>query len=798
MADAFSTEIPALLQHHLDMLTKGSGLSLDLIRERGYRSALGKAELRALSFLPRQCRTPGLLLPVCPPDGAGGLYCYRPDTPRRTADGKVLKYELPAGCTVRLDVPPRCRPQLSDPSVPLWLTEGQRKADALASHGLCAAALLGVWNFLGRDHTGSTKLLADFDYIAWNGRTVNIVFDSDVMVKPAVRKALDRLTEHLSRKGAVVRAVYLPNRPDSGKCGVDDYLLTHSVADLLQLVEQPRPAPKAAPPAVELLDAPPPALTRPLQLIDGRAYATTWLWVRTTARESLDPKTGAIIRHDPPIVKTERRQFVVRDDGAIFGAGGDTPIEELGLAVAIPSVPRDTKLWSSPGVKAYRAGWRPDPRDVFARLVAVVDRFMSFDRSLAEQKAMCELVACYALSTWFLDALDVTGFLWPTGPSGSGKTKLGVLTCELAYLGEVLLSGSTYASLRDLADLGATLLFDDAEGLSDPKKTDPDKRNLLLAGNRKGTVVAVKEPQPNGTWGTRYVNAYCPRLFTAIRLPDPVLASRTIVIPLVRTADPRKANAEVLDYSLWPCDRKKLLDDLWALALSHLAAIPVSVAAVNADAPLTGRALEPWKGVLAVAHWLEAEGEVGLYGRMTRLAQDYQTERVDLEAPDLTRLVVRAVIDLVASAPSAPSAPFAPSGTWGAPIEITVSDVVARVNELARDEDLADEDGPDYTNAKRVGKVLTTLRLKAAPKQSGQKRKRTLTLQQLDDIARGYGFGSVLPNASSDSPEANRAPSDSAKNTPLPALGALGANGALGAPWAPPDTGPGAVQWEEF
>jgi len=30
----------------------------------------------------------------------------------------------------------RCRAMLQDPAIPLWLTEGQKKGDALASHGL--------------------------------------------------------------------------------------------------------------------------------------------------------------------------------------------------------------------------------------------------------------------------------------------------------------------------------------------------------------------------------------------------------------------------------------------------------------------------------------------------------------------------------------------------------------------------------------------------------------------------------------------------------------------------------------
>jgi hypothetical protein len=167
------------------------------------------------------------------------------------------------------------RPALADPAIPLWLTEGIQKADALATHGLCAVALLGVWTFLGKEETGSVKLLADFDYIAWNGRTVNIVFDSDLMVKPPVRKALDRLTEHLQRKGAVVNPVHLQPLPDGWKGGVDAYLPTHTVAELEALVFQPRPAVKAAPPVVELLDALPPTLSHPLQLCEGSEYATT-------------------------------------------------------------------------------------------------------------------------------------------------------------------------------------------------------------------------------------------------------------------------------------------------------------------------------------------------------------------------------------------------------------------------------------------------------------------------------------------------------------------------------------------
>jgi hypothetical protein len=252
-------------------------------------------------------------------------------------------------------------------------------------------------------------------------------------------------------------------------------------------------------------------------------------------------------------------------------------------------------------VAAYRLGHRATAPEVFERVVDVVDRFIDFNRSLAEQRTMAEFVGCYILATYFLDAFTVIGFLWPNGERGSGKTQLLQVVTELAYLGETILAGGSYACLRDLADYGATLAFDDAEQLSDPKRTDPDKRALLLAGNRKGNSVPVKEPGPSGTWHTRYVNTFCPRLFSAIRLPDAVLASRSIVVPLIRTPDAYRANADPLDYAAWPHDRDKLKDDLWALALANLPEIPSYVAQVNRVSTLQGRNLEPWRPILAVA-----------------------------------------------------------------------------------------------------------------------------------------------------------------------------------------------------
>jgi hypothetical protein len=275
---------------------------------------------------------------------------------------------------------------------------------------------------------------------------------------------------------------------------------------------------------------------------------------------------------------------------------------------------------------------------------------------------MAEFIGCQILVTYFLDAFTVIGFLWPNGDRGSGKTQLLIVVTELAYLGETILAGGSYACLRDLADYGATLAFDDAENLSDPKRTDPDKRALLLAGNRKGNTVPVKEAGPSGTWHTRHVNTFCPRLFSAIHLPDSVLASRSIVVPLIRTPDPYRANADPLDYTIWPHDRGKLKDDLWAMALANLPEMPAYVAQINRVAQLSGRNLEPWRPILAVARWLEDTGVDGIFARMEALSHAYQTERPDLESADLQVLVIKALCHYATKSTSATNAEGGQSG----------------------------------------------------------------------------------------------------------------------------------------
>jgi len=189
-----------LAEHHKKMLEIGSGISPQMAFDRGYFTATDPEQLRKLGFAEYQCLTPALVIPSYDVHGERRLYRARPDSPRRDWEkpGKVAKYEQPAGTGVSLDVPPSAFRALRDANTPLWIVEGEKKADALCSRGLCAIGLFGVWAW-----KRNGLPLPDWDSITIVGRKVFIAFDSDAERKVEVRRARTALAEYLKGRGAV-------------------------------------------------------------------------------------------------------------------------------------------------------------------------------------------------------------------------------------------------------------------------------------------------------------------------------------------------------------------------------------------------------------------------------------------------------------------------------------------------------------------------------------------------------------------------------------------------------------------
>jgi LmbE family N-acetylglucosaminyl deacetylase len=151
-------------------------------------------------------------------------------------DGK--RYRSPRGQGNHLYVPPILEPAaLTDFQQPLYVTEGEFKALKATLDGFPTVALPGVWSWKTRLH-GQSLPIPDLGQITWKGRTVIVVFDSDLAEKPMVAWAEHSLCQELRRRGAQVFVLRLPDGPRGEKLGLDDYLVAHGVEAVRRLPMQ--------------------------------------------------------------------------------------------------------------------------------------------------------------------------------------------------------------------------------------------------------------------------------------------------------------------------------------------------------------------------------------------------------------------------------------------------------------------------------------------------------------------------------------------------------------------------------
>ena len=240
MSKSYSTAtgstMPGLSDAHRRMLYDESGISPEIVAERGVRSVSGgRGQLPAVFSWRQKRRGAGVLFTVHRPNGETSCV-FRPDEPDPKNPGH--KYEQPCkglgGPGNVLDVHPRMRSLLEEPSVPLVFVEGIKKADALTSRGMLAVGISGVWNWMS-----GKEPISDILDVPVKGRRVYVCFDSDMLRNPNVQEAAERLAEHLGRRGAEVLVVYLPDQPDGSKTGADDFLAGGGTLE--ELLELARP-----------------------------------------------------------------------------------------------------------------------------------------------------------------------------------------------------------------------------------------------------------------------------------------------------------------------------------------------------------------------------------------------------------------------------------------------------------------------------------------------------------------------------------------------------------------------------
>lgn len=110
-----------------------------------------------------------------------------------------------------------------DPSVPIVVTEGEKKAAAMCAAGVHCIGLGGVYSF--KSAKREVPLLQQLKAFKWSGRDVVVAYDSDAHTNPMVVMARNELCRVLLDKGAISRVAELPDAEDGSKQGLDDILV---------------------------------------------------------------------------------------------------------------------------------------------------------------------------------------------------------------------------------------------------------------------------------------------------------------------------------------------------------------------------------------------------------------------------------------------------------------------------------------------------------------------------------------------------------------------------------------------
>ncbi len=234
------------LEHRVELHC--SGLSDETITAAGFLSVSAEEASALLGF---RVESAGWAIPY---DDEGSYHRVKLDTPG--PDGK--RYRSPRGRGNRLYLPPSLDPAvLKDPTIPLYITEGEKKALCSMQEGIPCVALAGVWAWMQKKADGITsEPISDLDQIAWAGRLVNVVFDSDLVSNSLVATAERALGTYLATRGAHPYAIHLPAGLNGAKVGLDDLLVEHGVGALVTLDAVPIHPTNAAEDTISAPDEP--------------------------------------------------------------------------------------------------------------------------------------------------------------------------------------------------------------------------------------------------------------------------------------------------------------------------------------------------------------------------------------------------------------------------------------------------------------------------------------------------------------------------------------------------------------
>jgi hypothetical protein len=500
------------------------------------------------------------------------------------------------------------------------ITEGEKKALKACQEALVCVAIGGLWNW-----RQDGCAIPDFDDIAWVERSVTIVPDSDVWARLDLIKAVYALGAELEGRGANVEVLILPH--DSGKAGLDDYLVAHSLSEFHKLKRIPlkhktfskarewhkewvkeKASPKPAIDATKLLDN--------IQTVEHIRPAQDWvnglLWFGIPAHE------------DVLLVNSERK--IIRAD-------------ELPDGLKIDNRGFNLCRFSKEGVNRFLDGESVNGKALAAELCDYFGRYL-----IIQDQRIFLLLSLWTMGTYAYRLFRVFPYLSLRSPTKEcGKSRSEDLLSVICFNAGSRETSPTEAVLfRGPAKNGGTVLLDEIEGLKSDRDRHGNLLSVLCSGFERGGAVSRLEKR-----GEKYVDitypTYCPRVLAGIKHLADTLEGRSITVFMERKL--RDDKVDRFSRTLVFKQMQEVRDNLYIWALTHAH----DVAKVYNDQigqfkemnRLGDRERDLWEPLVSIALICDAEtGEtLDLTKEICGLANDLSKLRAEVDTADVTQIL---------------------------------------------------------------------------------------------------------------------------------------------------------------
>jgi len=543
--------------------------------------------------------------------------------PVSVGQGHTIRYYQRGGTPPRLYIPIRARAALADPTIPLLIAEGEKKALKANQEGLACVAVGGLWNW-----QSAGRPVADLDRIDWCEREAVIVPDADVWTRPDLLQPVFALGKELEGRGAKVAVLKLPAGPGGTKVGLDDYLCA-----------RPR----------EAFDA------LPHLPLKHAAFSRTSAWWRgwvkrkeepqdaggeATALDLLERAASVRVLHPAQDVVDGVLWYGLQVDGALVlitsarqAHRADQLPEGLGLRHTEPgpsTVSREVAVrWLTTGESGSVARTLDALADFFVRYVVLRDRRTAL------------WIATWALATWCHRAFRIFPYLSiRSAEKRCGKSRLLSLLQRVCFNASPVTAHPTEAQLyRSAARTGGVQLFDEVETLKGDKDRFDALITVLNVGFERGGVVTRLEKRSDRFVEQPY-EVYAPRVLAGITGLKDTLEDRSLPLFMLR----KRRNEPVARLNRATEAEAEALRDACALAcLTRIAdilgAYDLAPTALEREA-IDDRAVDLWSPLLAIVFVADMENGGNRSREVLDAARDAGSQReADAEAGTTARLL---------------------------------------------------------------------------------------------------------------------------------------------------------------